>query len=1231
MRPWLVLLLGRLPGARGSGSVLKSSGGVAAWDGGGELLASRSARSIGDCTNFSHCLVPPGEHWVVDRSISLETLTVQGTLVWDTTEDGLELRTGYLLVELGGLFQIGREAAPMEKNAVIYIVKGPHEHHKLGYRFVGAHGRGSRITLHGRRLARTWTLLSRTAKPGSKQLFLKHNAEVMGWRVGDRIGLATTSRGTSTQHTIESIGPATEWQLPILSVSAGKEAADQPPSKAIDESTSTFWWTWWTQRSSASKHWIQFDLGEPCYLTRLRVNWHPNRYAPVYTVQLLKDSSGDWATAWSFNVTSGQGGWQQVNISQNASAVRLFVPDWDALKLRYPQAEPAWAGLWLREVEVFGRPESQPAPTVLHLKEPVTQEHWGGFKEIQGHRFEMAAEVVNLERSVLITGDHADFYTTKQGLHTVMHGEGIMDIRYTRIEYCGQRDAMGRYCLHLHLAGQCPECTLQGNAVVDSQQVGITIHGTHRTMIDSNVLWDARGAGIYIEDGNEMNNIISNNAVICSWYKTCSVPWLLNAAFAGIYMVGMTNDLIGNHVAGYENGIWTPGDALPNGQGVAAGRVCPKFTPFGTIRGNVNHDCNRFGMYTDNQYPRRVLRNINGYITGGCGEFTETGEDNGVVPANVIEDEFDWHNMFVGQYSGGDISYVRYTSVNNAHSMYWKKSKNFADGVSHHIKDSIIANHRSLGYGSLQIFGPAGPFTFLLSNITFLGGPVGCGAVCAGQHCGRAGAGGPCDVQYLLEKVNFTGLDPGTKHIKFGINSLAPGYVTPLFLAPPNDMSLGGYQSIVSQHLTGFSNVSACEKTHWTYDKGYGCKTAVRRLNLWSTNLSIVHIQGEGYAQQPDWKYPVLGMNAGMMPFQKPNGARHGGYGMPVILGNNYTILGEWRGDVIVEFSDKSLTKYFGSEAVNVSFEANSNRPCELRAEDDEPFVGADGPAQGMPAIVRCVINKPQETTSRPPGGDLGGGTCTGRTTGSCSFASPPQITYYWEPCCTHNALGCHADAVNVECRFCGAGPWSTIPCPSTTTTTTLEGAFRFQLIKSGTCASLGLDPIQSTSICQDAAKELGLPDVSATSIQRPDRPEGCYWYSNTRLWINTDPRAAGNGAQANSSDVHRYPICEVPHYRIISDGTCASSSLFPITTTKRCEDAAKALGLSDTVASIDETHPDRPEGCYLFLGQYIWMGLHPGTVGKGAEQSVAGKSRHPICSTHETATATTTASPSAL
>jgi hypothetical protein len=53
-----------------------------------------------------------------------------------------------------------------------------------------------------RALTRTWSLLAETATPGTTSLTLKHPAEEMGWRVGDRLGVATTTRSNSTVHTI---------------------------------------------------------------------------------------------------------------------------------------------------------------------------------------------------------------------------------------------------------------------------------------------------------------------------------------------------------------------------------------------------------------------------------------------------------------------------------------------------------------------------------------------------------------------------------------------------------------------------------------------------------------------------------------------------------------------------------------------------------------------------------------------------------------------------------------------------------------------------------------------------------------------------------------------------------------------------------------------------------------------------------------------------------------------
>jgi len=47
-----------------------------------------------------------------------------------------------------------------------------------------------------------------------------------------------------------------------------------------------------------------------------------------------------------------------------------------------------------------------------------------------------------------------------------------------------------------------------------------------------------------------------------------------------------------------------------------------------------------------------------------------------------------------------------------------------------------------------------------------------------------------------------------------------------------------------------------------------------------------------------------------------------------------------------------------------------------------------------------------------------------------CSFANEPSIPYYWDPECSMGTLGCMADGMHAECRFCGKRPFEGIPCP---------------------------------------------------------------------------------------------------------------------------------------------------------------------------------------------------------
>ncbi|CAK9040417.1 unnamed protein product [Durusdinium trenchii] len=54
-------------------------------------------------------------------------------------------------------------------------------------------------------------------------------------------------------------------------------------------------------------------------------------------------------------------------------------------------------------------------------------------------------------------------------------------------------------------------------------------------------------------------------------------------------------------------------------------------------------------------------------------------------------------------------------------------------------------------------------------------------------------------------------------------------------------------------------------------------------------------------------------------------------------------------------------------------------------------------------------------------------------STKACSFDDPPIVPFYWEPRCKKGMLGCLADGKHLGCRFCGEGSYKEIECPSST------------------------------------------------------------------------------------------------------------------------------------------------------------------------------------------------------
>lgn len=242
--------------------------------------------------------------------------------------------------------------------------------------------------------------------------------------------------------------------------------------------------------------------------------------------------------------------------------------------------------------------------------------------------------------------------------------------------------------------------------------------------------------------------------------------------------------------------------------------------------------------------------------------------------------------------------------------------------------------------------------------MTFLGDPGHGGALGAGQHCLDGGSGGPCNVQYLLENVDFSGVPPGKRFINFGVHAKPPAEVLPVFIS--TDSSLGGFRSIVSKHLNGFE-AEGCVKLGESFDSGYGCPFSVRRLSIWSrTDLGPVRLQGPGFGAEPNFEMPVEGKNAGHLSYS----AGYNGYGALAIVGRNYSLSINVSADAYIDFSDPFLPGFFNETEETISL-VLPNGDCDVHAtEAHGRFYGRFGPVRGA-STGNCkkALSPPCHTT----------------------------------------------------------------------------------------------------------------------------------------------------------------------------------------------------------------------------------------------------------------------------
>jgi hypothetical protein len=208
------------------------------------------------------------------------------------------------------------------------------------------------------------------------------------------------------------------------------------------------------------------------------------------------------------------------------------------------------------------------------INSPVKFMHYGEIENYSNNDntknwlLDMRAEVGLLNRNIKISGDVSYNPNLSMANQSDYYGGNIMAMMGAKmyisgieLEFMGQGGILGRYPTHWHMRREANGEYIKKSSIHHTYNKGITIHGTHNTLIEDNLIYENVGHSIFLEDGGENNNQIIHNLVINT---RSSNPKNYHVAdskddteTASFWMENANNIFRYNHSAGSElKGFW---------------------------------------------------------------------------------------------------------------------------------------------------------------------------------------------------------------------------------------------------------------------------------------------------------------------------------------------------------------------------------------------------------------------------------------------------------------------------------------------------------------------------------------------------------------------------------------------------------------------------------------------------------------------------------------------------
>lgn len=538
-----------------------------------------------------HVTIPSGTTIILDcETPSLASLTIQGTLVANQLRD-CGITAGNINIGSTGTFQIGSRANPYRKKATITLTGAEVNRTERFVADVSASsGTGNGV------LSRLFTGSGTVAETVTVTFSDATNFTVSG-SVSGSLGSGTV--GTLFNNRVRFIATAgtTAWtngatrtitvvRRGFNNNGVGRSIQVQPGGRLILEGNPPS-----VVRTTVAAH---IAPGQSTLQTAIAVGWGRGDNIVIGPTDFYGTTSGTPEKL----ISRGAYGTSAVvagAVSRAKWGVLQYVTD---------------AGMSL-------------TPGTLTNTENVSTPAWEAIPKVLDQR----APVINLSRNIVIQGVADDAWRVNGfGAHVMIMGlNSVAQVNGVEFRRVGQAGANGRYPFHWHVLsyempdgfslpsngtfiGQANPANhfLTNSSIHTSAQRAIVIHGTHGVLVDRNVCFDIVAHAIFVEDGAEKNNTITDNTVIKVRNST-ALNMLIDSdrsneatgGASGIWYTNPANTLTGNWASDCEGvGVWNSFASKCHGlcQDVAE---TPRDTNILLHHGNMSHSCQTRGMMTE--------------------------------------------------------------------------------------------------------------------------------------------------------------------------------------------------------------------------------------------------------------------------------------------------------------------------------------------------------------------------------------------------------------------------------------------------------------------------------------------------------------------------------------------------------------------------------------------------------------------------------------------------------